>query len=616
MSTHGKSASLDLQTGGRVSPFRCQCTCSKMAPALNSNLAQRIASALPAGGPQLLVHHLCAQAAACDVIFSAPPGETPELTTREPHFLSVSIAHGSRIIQILAVEVLIYVTESLTTLFVSKADTTGYLYLAHEDGKPQSPTKAVVTAFLEYLIEQKSREGVRLVVSLFARAQNQYLFPGSIENPCKHVLDDRGLIRWWSRVLDSVVSKYPTDDAAAPLCARGHIVVPGCDPHEARGFLPRSPAQAADGVRKRWSPTDPLRALGKPAGVPERCLIPRFPDDPKARFVTDLDDELLDEDGAASTEASPSKAAQPGKWRSVRSLVQFWELMAYRQECAAGRLVGFLWGVFEPAELRDKPFETRGTQCESLGDKAGGAGPDEETQLLVPQSSTSLRPLPATNQTQTDVPFPDSTLPTSLASNSLSVPLSGVRLPPSLPGPSPLPAPPAKQPSPNLVAPAAPVSLSGPGTLSTPNLPPHDVTLDQSPLVLSPTAYNEAMTLLDSLDFGDVSLAAESTRTFLTAVAKEAGLEGTWTGVVVTGAPKADKPSEVKPDAEGSGSRRVVEEPSVAVLGAGLVRKKKRAASGSSDAVPTSPLRNGQKIAPERGPNVLAAGLVRKKPKV
>ncbi|KAI4191831.1 MAG: hypothetical protein LQ346_004579, partial [Caloplaca aetnensis] len=54
------------------------------------------------------------------------------------------------------------------------------------------------------------------------------------------------------------------------------------------------------------------------------------------------------ESSSQQAKESPSKGKRPGRWRSVRSLEQFWELMAFRQECSSGRLVGFLWGVFEP----------------------------------------------------------------------------------------------------------------------------------------------------------------------------------------------------------------------------------------------------------------------------
>src|SRR6266487_4672259 len=36
-----------------------------------------------------------------------------------------------------------------------------------------------------------------------AWAQGQYLFPGSVENSRKHILNDRGLVKWWCRALNA-----------------------------------------------------------------------------------------------------------------------------------------------------------------------------------------------------------------------------------------------------------------------------------------------------------------------------------------------------------------------------------------------------------------------------
>lgn len=37
-----------------------------------------------------------------------------------------------------------------------------------------------------------------------------------------------------------------------------------------------------------------------------------------------------------------------GQWKSVKTLDQFWEFMAFRQECSSGRIVGFIWVVLSP----------------------------------------------------------------------------------------------------------------------------------------------------------------------------------------------------------------------------------------------------------------------------
>jgi regulator of Ty1 transposition protein 109 len=70
--------------------------------------------------------------------------------------------------------------------------------------------------------------------------------------------------------------------------------------------------------------------------VPPRCLIPRFPDDPKSRFRDELDEETTGSRVFRTT----------GSWKTVKTLEMFWEMMAFRQECSSGRMTGFVWLVF------------------------------------------------------------------------------------------------------------------------------------------------------------------------------------------------------------------------------------------------------------------------------
>jgi regulator of Ty1 transposition protein 109 len=103
--------------------------------------------------------------------------------------------------------------------------------------------------------------------------------------------------------------------------------------------------------------------------------VPRFPDDPKSRFVDELDDELAISQGRAVT----------GQWRSVKTLDQFWEMLAFRQECSAGRLVGFIWVVFEPF-VNPEPGDTGppGSQA-SIASTASGL-PDDLTLPDLPKA--------------------------------------------------------------------------------------------------------------------------------------------------------------------------------------------------------------------------------------
>lgn len=334
------------------------------------------------------VRHVSTTPTRCEAIFSTPPGEDPETTFCESHFLVVTLNRNEDVgdeIAILGVEVYIYTTDRLTTLFVSKADSTGYLHLskvAAATAPKTSLLRVLTTTFLSYLAHAYQRPGVRLVLSLFARAQGQYLFPGSADNKRKHILDDRGLIRWWCRAADPIVREHVAesqvqDKNASRLdekveclnsSATAYLLVPGCDQYETRSFFPataRSDSNNKD--HPRWRVSYPVSQIrGHVQHAPPRCLVPRFPDDPKARFLIDLDDELPEN----AEHNNDSKSPTSGQWRSVKSLEQFWEMMSFRQECSAGRLVGFLWLVINPPgllnsdKLDTNALETAGSKHE------------------------------------------------------------------------------------------------------------------------------------------------------------------------------------------------------------------------------------------------------------
>ena len=548
-----------------------------MVASLDDILIGRLAHELPLG-LSFTIHHVSSPATPCEAVFHPPPEKGAEETSCESHFLSVSIDVNGSKVQAFALESLIYTTATLTTIFVSKADSTGYLHLLNLPKGAASPIKTVISTFLGLLVEEKMRTGVRLVLSLFARAQDQYLFPGSIENSKKHVLDDRGLIRWWCRILDTILSSYPTveisnKDVDKPFSytetfsACGYLRVPGCDVYDTKAFFPPS-AKYSPSKISRWVPSDPLRALGKAPNIPERCLIPRFPDDPKARFVIDLDDELPRP--GSQVEDSPSKPRQPGKWRSVRSLEEFWEMMAFRQECAAGRLVGFIWGVFTPAGLIGRPYS-------GLEDFL-----EEE------------------NETAEDVPLP-TPLPSQVRSDPVPPPLSSIRTSSpvgDLP-PTPLPSSQPKLEGSQLSTPASPLPEPsevnpGPATVRGTAL---NTSKNPLAVIIPQSSYARVISLLEQLDYASLSIATDSTREWIAAVSKEAGLKE-W-GVDITGM------KEILPPVALSNRTKEV---ATAILGPSLIRRKKR--NGEEPIVSI----NGTSAAEEV--NTLSAGLVRKKPRL
>ena len=542
-----------------------------MALKEKSSLKDCFAKLLP-HGCRFTIHHLSTPPTECPAIFAAPPGELPEDTYCESHFLSVSIDPDGRQLQVFAIEILIYTTNHLTTLFVSKADSTGYLQLLKLPKGTPSPLRILSTTFLQYFIEERRRPDRRLVLSLFARAQNQYLFPGSVENSHKHVLDDRGLIKWWCKVVDPILGIYGDEDdqgskrngsttSEPGMKSHGFLRVPGCDTYETRGFLPGS--GHAKG-QKRWSTADPLVELGKQPHLPERCLIPRFPDDPKARFVEQLDDELPDEitqPPLSQIENVPFTTKQTGRWRSVQSLEQFWEMMSFRQECSSGRLVGFLWALFSPDNLD----RTR---------NPGNLG--ENTQK--PSQSALPTPLDSQHQESARLP-PQSPLRSSPAPEPLS------KMPPMSPS-NPSPAPTPGKAEETAIQALLEETKSYYWPLSS-----------RGEVVLRQRDYEKVGNLLLRLDYADEEIAADSTRKWIEDVAQRSGVKN-W-GFSVAGEFVPPVINDV------GGSTNPV------VLDAGMIRKRKGPADN-----PDGPSDRPASVNGTPAVNMLSTGLVRKKAKV
>ncbi|OAL46867.1 hypothetical protein IQ07DRAFT_590382 [Pyrenochaeta sp. DS3sAY3a] len=337
-------------------------------------LKDLLAEQLPKDVP-FTFHHYSTPPTKSSALFSAPPHGKSERTYCESHFLAASITQKETAasalpveLLILAIEVLIYTTRNLTTIFVSKADSTGYLSeLQLPRSQAGSPLKVICGTFVSWLARERQREGKKLVISLFARAQDQYLFPASIENKKKHVLDDRGLVRWWCKVLDPIIWQYKAEDERKPFAerllqaesaavgtwsqtdatAKGYLVIPGFDPYETLRYIPQ-PSQP--NTTRRWASTHPLLQIAPHPAAPPRCLVPHFPDDPKSRFLDELDEELPDRGTDAMVVEGGTPSRSNGQWKSVKTLDQFWEFMAFRQECSSGRIVGFIWVVITPPQ--------------------------------------------------------------------------------------------------------------------------------------------------------------------------------------------------------------------------------------------------------------------------
>ncbi|KIW54259.1 hypothetical protein PV05_06628 [Exophiala xenobiotica] len=532
-----------------------------MVPA--STLQSRLASILPQG-LDIIAYHLSSSPASTTALFAPLPGQDEEPTICESHFLAISSPEkaGLKEVLVFAIEILIFSTPNLTTVFVSKADSSGFSSrLSASRGSP-SVVAAVTSGFLDFLLQPRLNQS-RVILSLFARSQNQYLFPGSIENPGKHVLDDRQLIKWWCRVLDRVLRLH-SDTSDPPSSSSAHLLVPGCDKGETKAFFPPSSRQDPPSDPK-WINSYPVELLVTDVAKPPRHLVPRFPDDPKSRFLDDLDGDFID---------------NQGRWRSIKSLDQFWEMMSYRQECSAGRLVGFLWLVFSQGQ-------TTHTKLSELDQFAHV----ESLERLREQASL---PTPGNSQAQENG---DAGIWQQTSSD-----LSMIREVNSPPPSSPLEVPHDEGPSTE----SADANVNdGCASASVPGLTDEDVLQVHArrfnetwgELVLSTTQYQTLMDHLLQTDFAGEEKAAESTKSW---IQKALGL---------TGKPGFGLPIQGEHVFSGSVGAEKADLQQVNVLTA--VRKKRKAEN--IDERPASS--QSTETTSNATVNILAAGLVRKKPK-
>lgn len=529
----------------------------------HDSLRAALSSALPEGF-RCRVRYAYSSTKRCGPLFSPVPGQGPERTRLASHFLTVSITastvdgtsrEADQDAFVYAIEVLVYSTARLATMFVSKADSTGYL----RSSRP-SPIRTISSAFLSWLAarERQSSPGRKLVISLFARAQSQYLFPGSAENANKHVLDDRQLIKWWVRVLDPLVAdrlKPKASDDSDVVQYRGYLTVPGYQTSELRHFLPLSTSH--------WRAGNPLPELCQTRGVPEhaptRCLLPRFPDDPKARFMQDLDDEVgLVEDAGALATTSPSKRKH-GRWRSIQDLDRFWEAMEFRQECSSGRVVGFLWVVIGSngsggeqhcSQLTAGPRaidrESSGKSLSSMFDEQD----PQESQRSAKSTSRKLRRRQLT-------------------------------------GP---------------IEPRQPRLKGGSSSCSATSEPSNLFQGDG--VLLTKDGYDQAMQTLLHLDFANVQVAAKSTAKWVAEVSSICGLPSKQWTLDVVGTAVVEK---VADESMTNGHAKVND------LG-GMI-KKKRKQEGDSSMESKGCVSSQQQPEPSNLVNMLGSGLVRKKPK-
>jgi regulator of Ty1 transposition protein 109 len=444
---------------------------------------------------------------------------------------------------VFAMEVLIYSSQGLVTMFVSKADSTGHL-----PQRRPSPIKSIATTFMWWLATGQRQltksTGTKIVISLFARAQSQYLFPGSADHGKKHVLDDRQLIRWWARVLDPL---FPKEDVSQDLDLHGYMTVPGYHGTETKSFFPSKPHSSEKS--QNWTPGNPLIELAEARGVPEtappRCLLPRFPDDPKARFMQDLDDEVgLVEDAGSLAVASPSKQ-KSSRWKSISDLERFWEAMEFRQECSSGRVVGFLWLVVRP------PTDELSQHNAVFDRESSPSNTQASTMANSQDSQTSTTSRKSTSE-----------------SRKRRKPLKGpiISRQPRLKGSS--------------------------SNVSATSNPDTNAAKSRNGPVLTQEGYDSAMQILLNLDFSTSAAAAHSTSKWVSEVSRMAGLRSEEWALECGGTAVVE--AGVVGTAEGQATNDL----------GGLVRKKKRKVD-DGDATESTEIQASKEIEPAPAVNVL-----------
>ncbi len=288
--------------------------------------------------------------------------------------LSEQRTPDSQRIMVSGIEACVYniPTTSCAILYVSKVDSTG-------QACSPSPTSALVHSLLLYYADPATRpvEAQHFWIHLFARAQNQYLFPNSSEFVGKRPLSDVRLCGWWKRIFTGVATELDARSQSKAII-RLNYVLPGYSELEAENSLKSMSSFSSSSSPPsllRWTYGHPYSQQDIPMPCPKSEVlnlghyIPWFDDDPKSRFIDeiayttengrvkspaqkrtrtnsrlDLAKKQSEEDGEdvqTSAKKDDRKDERPSGELGIVSPDEFWERMSFRQECVAGAVTGF-----------------------------------------------------------------------------------------------------------------------------------------------------------------------------------------------------------------------------------------------------------------------------------
>lgn len=249
-------------------------------------------------------------------------------------------------------------------------------------------------------------------------------------------------------------------------------------------------------------------------------------------------------------------------WKSIRTLDQFWDTMAFRQECSSGRMVGFIWLVFTPTQPTIQSLEDSVTN-------------------LTPATSFNADELLGADQifsSQESLGQASETTKSSPRKTSRRKKLSGPIIP--------------RQPK----IKSSSSNLSSRSDKSSSKEWPEK---GRGQIVLDHSSYTRVHDLLLRLDFSDLNAATSSTRKWLGEVPAITTPAEDW-GKEITGAHQVEKQTAVAGQAATPISGQVND------LSSMLVRKKRK--NGDNEAQPPAAVDTP-------AVNVLGSSMVRKKPK-
>ncbi|ODV89454.1 hypothetical protein CANCADRAFT_139735 [Tortispora caseinolytica NRRL Y-17796] len=173
---------------------------------------------------------------------------------------------------VFGLEVEIYNEPDLVTIFISKADTTGYYYM-QEPKPPTLSIRRIAQVILAEIIKEFPDRKVRLCI--FTRPEKQYLFGLSSKCPHKHILSGLQLLKWWISVAENVVQNVCEHSSL-----HKYALSPGMDDADMKRLLDHVPGWQIGTVFCPKEEQDTVKAVD---------VIPQFSDDPKTRFVNAIE---------------------------------------------------------------------------------------------------------------------------------------------------------------------------------------------------------------------------------------------------------------------------------------------------------------------------------------